>query len=180
MMSRWFAYSALCLLATAATTSAEANDRSVRALMIPASACQIVENTPFEANPFKGPDTINRRTPGTYSVLCPLPINNIEMSGTASDNDITSFRIAYVDGDGNGPATTVEVILRRTDLRTPGSVLTRPVCQWNSNVNGSPGLISAIVPCAHDVLGRNFYTFNVILSTTSDSTQAYFYGIDFP
>ena len=150
--------------------------------MIPASACQIVENTPFEANPFKGPDTINRRTPGSYAVLCPLPINNIEMSGTASDNDITRFRIAYGDEDGREPAGTVEVILRRTDWRTPGSVITRPVCQWNSNVNGSsaPGLKSDIVPCAHDVLSWNFYTFNVILSTTSASTQVYFYGIDFP
>ena len=72
--------------------------------MIPASSCQVIANTPLEKNPFKGNvDAIRRFTPGTYRVVCPLPVNNIEMAGRGTDNDISRFRVTYRDTDGSTP-----------------------------------------------------------------------------
>jgi hypothetical protein len=160
----------------------EANDRSLRALMIPASSCQVDQNRPFEENPFKRPDAIVRFTPGVYEILCPLPVNNIEMSGTGSDNDISRFRVTYRDTDGRGSGAEVLVMLNRTVLLSDGSGLRFvPVCRWSSNTDGpdNEGHTSDVVPCQHDVLSRNFYAFWVILDvTTADEVE--FTGIDFP
>jgi hypothetical protein len=93
---------ALLVGSIAQSSPGQANDRSLRALMIPPSSCQVDENTPFEEDPFKSPDSIARFTSGTYEIICPLPVNNIEMSGRWNDNDISKFRVNYFDFDGPG------------------------------------------------------------------------------
>jgi hypothetical protein len=158
----------------------QANDRSLRALMILPSSCQVDENTPFEEDPFKTPDSIGRFTPGFYEVLCPLPVNNIEMSGTSNDNDISSFRVTYRDEDGLGSGGEVSVTLHRTVLLAGGEIRFVPVCSWSSNADGPDeiGHTSAVISCEHDVRSQNFYVFTVVLDRTT--AEVNFYGIDFP
>jgi hypothetical protein len=167
----------------------QANDRSLRALMIPASSCQVDGNTPFEEDPFKTPSSIGRFTPGSYEVLCPLPVNNVEMSGMRNDNDISKFRVAYRDTDGSGPAGEVAVFLERTflsgggtltTLSGGGTLTTIPVCSWSSNTDGADETdhTSDVASCEHDVRRRNFYVFVVVLDRTS--AEVNFFGIDFP
>jgi hypothetical protein len=155
----------------------QANDRSLRALMIPPSSCQVDENEPFEDDPFKTPFSVGRFTPGVYTLLCPLPVNNIEMSGTSDDNDISSFRVNYDDQDGLGSGGEVSVILNRTVI-SGGVIRFIPVCRWSSNTDGEPGAMSDVVPCQHDVRSRNFYAFDVVLDRTT--AEVSFFGIDFP
>jgi hypothetical protein len=138
------------------------------------------ENTPFEDDPFKRPDAIVRFTPGFYEVLCPLPVNNIEMSGTGLDNDISSFRVTYRDTDGLGSGGEVSVFLQRAVLLSGGGLRTAPVCSWSSNRDGTDetGHTSDMVPCNHDVRSRDFYVFVVVLDRTTAEVE--FTGIDFP
>jgi hypothetical protein len=174
------AVAALLVSGLAHSSPGQANDRSLRALMIPASSCQVDGNTPFEEDPFKTPSSIGRFTPGSYEVLCPLPVNNVEMSGTRKDNDISKFRVAYRDTDGLGPAGEVAVFLERTFLSGGGSLTTVPVCSWSSNTDGADetDYTSDVASCEHDVRRRNFYVFVVVLDRTS--AEVNFFGIDFP
>jgi hypothetical protein len=182
MMSRTRCIVAALLVGGLAYPSpGQANDRSLRAVMIPASSCQVIEDTPLEGNPFKEQvDAISRLTPGTYRVVCPLPVNNIEMAGRRNDNDISRFRVTYRDTDGLDPAGEVLVFLQRISLAGDGSLTIDFLCDWSSNMDGSDeiGYTSDVVPCAHDVSPRSFYVFQVILSRTS--ADVYFIGIDFP
>jgi hypothetical protein len=162
----------------------QANDRSLRALTVPASSCQEDENSPFE-DPFKTPDSIGRFTPGFYEILCPLPINNIEMSGTGFDNDISRFRVTYRDTDGVGIGGEISVSLQRAII-SPDASSSGPVCAtWSSNTNGPDERVSVrdVAPCRHDVRSnsgatQSFYFFVVILERTT--AELNFFGIDFP
>jgi hypothetical protein len=159
----------------------QANDRSLRALTVPASSCQVDENGPFEDDPFKTPDSIGRFTPVFYEILCPLPINNIEMSGTGFDNDITSFRVTYRDTDGAGIGGEISVSLDRAII-SPEFTSSGPVCRtWSSNTDGPDERIALrdVAPCRHDIRSnggevQSFYFFTVILEVTS--AQVDFFG----
>jgi hypothetical protein len=148
--------------------------------MIPPSACQVDGNEPFEEDPFKIRGSITRFTPGFYEVLCPLSVNNIEMSGRSNDNDLSSFRVTYRDQDGLGSGGEVSVTLHRTVLLPGGGIRFVPVCSWSSNTDGDDqlGATSDVVPCEHDVHRQNFYAFTVVLDRTT--AEVSFYGIDFP
>ena len=103
------AAAALVLAATASAT-AEANDRSVRAVMIPPMACQPSRNSGAEL----ALTSWIARAGASADLVCPVPFNNIELGTTSSDNDMTSFRIHYSDSDGTGDASTVSVSRRRS------------------------------------------------------------------
>jgi hypothetical protein len=67
MTNRGAAAAAMVLSALGVTT-AEANDRDIRSIMLSATACQVDRNSPFEADPFKGPESISRFTRGSYTL----------------------------------------------------------------------------------------------------------------
>src|SRR5262245_54365151 len=78
---------------------AHANDRDLRGTPVPATACIVTF----------GDDVPQPEREGWFSVenqqvnlRCPLPVNNIELSSTSNDNDISKFRVHYRDGDGFG------------------------------------------------------------------------------
>lgn len=174
------------LLSATLVSPTQASDRSVRGVMIPPSSCQ-----PY---PQAGPDCIIPRgqlrgyltgnawtifpTDCQFVLVCPLPINNIELGGMATDNDISKFRVHFRD-----PNPGSQVIARLIKSQVSGGTFI------SSSVCG--GLVSAAtttpttttVSCPHDVAGAGtFYHFEVILigAGTSSIETPSFYGIDFP
>ncbi len=162
------------ILSTVIAATAEANDRSMRGLMIPASACQLTGTDSATLNVSLGWFV---RNGGFAQIMCPLPINHIELGATSTDNDISKFRIHYIDSDALGTASVVKVEFGRY---TSVPIGTTVVCRQElapATVNAT----STIVPCAHDVMsGGMFYAFVVTLKAATTNGYAYFLGIDFP
>lgn len=159
-------------LSVAIDTAAEANDRSVRAVMIPAMACQPLPGSGAELNI---PHWVARA--GASAVLvCPVQFNNIELGTTSADNDITSFRVHYDDSDGSGSANAVAV-----DFYQYGGSLKTPTVLCSATLTPSTtALTSTTVPCVHDVASSGkFYGFLVRL-TSAPNGVVFFRGIDFP
>ena len=165
------AAAALVLAATASAT-AEANDRSVQALMIPPMACQPIRNSGAELVL----TSWIARAGASTDLVCPVPFNNIELGTTSSDNDMTSFRIHYSDSDGAGAASTVSVSLYRFDN---SSFSVRFLCSANLAPQ-TTGLTATTVPCVQDVAPRStFHAFLVQLASPVNGIVT-FRGIDFP
>lgn len=160
------------LLSTLFVTATQANDRSLRAITIPVAGCQPSWDSAGGLIIYSwGVGS------GQYAqILCPLPINNIELGTAAVDNDITKFRVHYRDSDGLGTGSRVSVAFYRT---TSSPFSFNVICSQNlSTTIGT--LTSTTVTCAHDVTGGGaFYGFSVEM-ITSAGTAAEFMGIDFP
>ena len=165
------AAAALVLAATASAT-ANANDRSVQAVMIPPMACQPIRNAGAEL----ALTSWIARAGASAELVCPVPFNNIELGTTASDNDLTSFRIHYSDSDGAGAASKVSVSLYRFDN---SSFSVRFLCSANLAPQ-TTGLTATTVPCVQDVAPRStFHAFLVQLASPVNGIVT-FRGIDFP
>jgi hypothetical protein len=182
---------AIAALAASLPGLAQANDRDLRATTIPAQACQVTN-----VNGSGGTDRFDafgllvelyNPTPGLLyevTLLCPLPLNAIDLGGTSNDNDISNFSVHHMDGDGRGE--NVDISIDLMELRTvSGAVEGRTRCFWRSSVNGPGSTAAAIgnMPCAVDLLGVGFYVFQVVvkgLSRNDDSREAWFTGIRFP
>jgi hypothetical protein len=87
---------------TAGPAPARANDRDLLGTTVPPPACLVAENygVPYPAPnggyfAVYGPERYIRLT-------CPLPINNVDLSGKTDDNDMSKARVYYRDGDGYG------------------------------------------------------------------------------
>jgi hypothetical protein len=116
---------------------------------------------------------------------CPLPLNNVELSSSSNDNEISKIRVTYIDNDGLSPGAGVVVRLQQT-TPTPTFFNMTTVCEWFSDTNGtgSTGGATSTFACPHKLVNGAVYWFEVVLalgiSTTTPVLWAYLFGIDFP
>jgi hypothetical protein len=171
------------LLATLASLApALASDRDPRGTPIPAAACVEFRRSPalteeaWKAGYFEVTGDAK-----DLELHCPWPVNNVELSGTTDDNDLTSMRVHYKDSDGFGAGAAVQVVLAKTFVDASGVTRTQAVCFWQSNAYGTGATTSArsTRACAHDVAAGAFYTLDVLLQSRTGQT-AQFLGVDFP
>src|SRR5687768_7913544 len=152
---------------------APANDRDLRVPPVPAASCTAEDG---DGQWTHGAFVLGGRLPPGSGDLrprdqwlrCPLPVDNAPGSDRSPDDDITSFRVLYHDADGLGADTYVQVALYQTTLLLPsGTLHSRPVCLWNSNIDGTgaTGHAQAAAACAHDIAAGAFYHFEVQLHT---------------
>lgn len=116
---------------------------------------------------------------GAYVTLhCPLPLNNVDLSGTTSDDDLSKIRVHYRDGDGVGTDGLSEVRLVRTVI---GGATTQ-VCRWSSNADGtgSGSATRSTKACAHDLGDGAFYHLDASLRSGTSGPALDFAGVDFP
>jgi hypothetical protein len=153
--------------------AARANDRDVRATMIPATSCQLYNGSAFLSNyswfllGYIGNQAF---------LLCPVTFNNIDLSGTSNDNDLTKFRVHYRNKGGE-----MRVFLDRVEHFGTTS-RSQSVCgAILPSTTSSVEYTSTVIQCPHDIgSGNNFYSFLVRMdSNFTDSVQR-FVGIDFP
>lgn len=163
---------AVVFLSIALMPLAQANDRSVRGIMIPVASCQPDWETAGGLILYSW-----QVSSGQYAhLLCPMPINNIELGGEATDNDMSKFRVHYRDSDGMGTASRITVSFYKT-TSSPFSFV--GICN-RTLATTSTTMTSTVVPCAHDLAaGGAFYGFSVEM-VTSPGTTVEFMGIDFP
>ena len=187
-----YALAALTCAACLIGGGAQANDRDLLGTPVPAASCVKYYADNAEGGALNSGRRQRRSwyngvfalrggvgTPGQdykdFRLHCGLAVNQVEISNlTSNDNDITSFRVLYRDGDGRGAATVVEVTLYKMTALSSGEVQSTPVCQWSSNTSGTgaTGYIRATVPCAHDIPVGAFYHFDVRLFTTAIATRS--------
>jgi hypothetical protein len=177
----------MAVIACLMPTSTRANDRDLRATPVPAAACIQYSSSGFLGgfggwNRFSSVFQIKSSGNGEVDLTlrCPLPVNNVELSGTTNDNDMTSFRLHYLDTDGVGDNARLLVRLVRASPTIPNWVEGR-VCEWSSNTVALDGRV--VVDCPHDFESDTFYYFDVNLrvrGSTPSNTFVKFWGIDFP
>lgn len=173
-MKKLLATSALAaILAAGTATTTQANDRSLKATMIPASACTLAPGS--SAQLLFGVWTASA---GEVVIECPLPLNNIEMGTTGTDNDISKFRIHYQDSDAAASSVLMNVSLYKITAVPRSNSL---VCQADLAPT-TTSFTTTTVPCVHDVAsGGAFYTFRIsMLVSPNSGNSASFIGIDFP
>jgi hypothetical protein len=163
---------------------ARANDRDLLGTTVPPPACLVAENygVPYPAPnggyfAVYGPERYIRLT-------CPLPINNVDLSGKTDDNDMSKARVYYRDGDGYGLQAGITLALIRSEVAN-GARLGTIICTWDSNKDGAPTSAPTTdeIPCVHDLSGNGLYYFELRLETggqASGQTGVEFIGIDFP
>jgi hypothetical protein len=184
--------SAAATIMTLLPSYAKANDRDVRATVINPHSCSIDLSTPDLTDPVQADGFVGTSYPeaGQTSrvsvVLCPLPLNNIDLGGTTNDNDMSSFSVLYRDFDGLGERAGLAVAFHRNTVNAQGDLVSLFVCMWQSNINGSTTASSswkrATVPCAVDLSPVDTYHFTVTMQASTDTLAfaAAFGGIRFP
>jgi hypothetical protein len=186
------AAAAALVTALLASGPAEANDRDLKALQLGAGSCEtrLAGLTTAGIVQISGLQGGDEAPPGGAGIgfPCQLPLNNVDLGGTTNDNDISSFSVYYKDGDGLGTGKRVEVILRSVALQN-GAPVSRALCSWSSNTNGTgtTGWAVSNHPCTVDLAATTFYWFEVAVRTfrrvvegASASEEAGFMGIRFP
>jgi hypothetical protein len=162
---------------------AVANDLTLKATHIPASACGFEAGGTYNADLNLGYGVVG--VPGFRGSLdCALPIYGVDLGRKAKDgHDMTSFTVHYKDVDGSGTGAGVQVALVESKVVGGQQQTTRPVCTWDSNRVAATGP-SADQPCALDLAATSFYTFVVSVYNDLDGDRlviaAEFYGIRFP
>jgi hypothetical protein len=171
------------LAAGLAPAPARANDRDLRGTTVPPPACHVTDNygVPYPA-PNGGYFAVYG--PARYIRLsCPLPINNVDLSGKTDDNDMSKLRVYYRDGDGYSTEATLTLSLSRQYV-ADGRIRYEGVCVWNSDRDGAPTSAATTdeIPCVHDLGGEGVYWFDLRLETGTAPGQAgvEFMGFDFP
>ncbi len=177
-----------CLLALAVALAgslpgqATANDLTLKATHIPATACAFSDGGTYNAGLKNGYGVVG--VPGFRGTLfCALPLYGVDLGRKANDgDDMTSFTVYYKDVDGSGTGAGVLVELVESKV-VGGQQQTRLVCTWDSNRVAATGP-SADQPCALDLAATSFYTFEVSVYNDLDGDllviSAEFYGIRFP
>jgi len=177
-----------CLLAPAAVLlgslpwQAMANDLTLKATHIPASACGFEFGGTYNAGLKNGYGVVG--VPGFRGSLdCALPLYGVDLGRKDKPgDDMTSFTVYYKDVDGSGTGAGVLVELVESKV-VSGQQQTRLVCKWDSNRVAATGP-SADQPCALDLAATSFYTFEVSVYNDLDGDRlviaAEFYGIRFP
>ena len=170
--------------ASLAPAPVRANDRDLLGTTVPAPACYVADNYGV-INPTPNGGYFSVSGPDHYLRLtCPLPLNNVDLSGKTDDNDMSKFRVYYSDGDGYGTAATLTLALIRTDIAN-GVTRFTVVCTWDSNKDVAPTSAATTdeIPCVHDLSGNALYYFELRLENGSGATGqtiVKFMGFDFP
>lgn len=175
------------VLLTAHPASAATNDRELRAVTIPPSACAVASSTVPTGGTFRlnsGWDLLLPIFQAGSAVLdCPLPVSNVKLSAATGSVKMGKFRVRYLDSDARGGRVTISVALFADRITTTGNVPSL-VCSWNSNAadNGSTLATAATQNCAFTLQPDTIYFFQVVLNAASPFTgvRAVFYGITFP
>lgn len=168
------------ILVSAATVAglapaANANDRSLRATMIPAGACWVPGPPIYRASLFRW-EAAN----GSGLVLCPLLLNNIELGDKGDDNDMSKFRVFYRDSDGAGDNARVTVDFYKAKLTNAGMEETI-ICSAGTLNSLTSSDTSITIPCQHDIDDDGaFYLFRINLASGGSDYRSDFIGIDFP
>jgi hypothetical protein len=183
----WLAAIPPAMLAGLAPAPAQANDRDPRGTPVPAAACEEYQRSGFTPSAWvvgfwalQGPGKELR-------LHCPLPLNNVDLSGTTNDNDLSKIRVLYQDSDGFGDGFTLQMGLNKAAISPtgPGGMLVTTVCSWNSDTDGTGATTGATATkaCVHDLAATAAYSVDVLLKTkagASASGTVSFLGIDFP
>jgi hypothetical protein len=170
-------------LAAATAGAAVANDKEVRALTIPASACILqVGGSATLSGSFWS--QAQAASPSSSSFLyCPLPLSNIRIGGTSATK-ISKFRVTYLDSDSDQAGPNVDVTLEVAKTDAAGILTISRPCSFTNTASGNPSVIwtRATKICNVTLQAGTFYSFNVILKTGTPfgTTSASFAGIDFP
>ncbi|MGD9507623.1 MAG: hypothetical protein AB7I59_06350 [Geminicoccaceae bacterium] len=172
------------LPAIADVTPAQANDRDLRATMVSGASCTEVARSTFN-NPWTSGDYFAVSSVNQFLKLrCPLPLNQVDLSGTTNDNDISKIRVFYADSDGFGTDAGVAVeLVRITMSARAASPQTTVVGTWSSDTDGTGAVTAAKATkaCVHDLAAEAFYHFTVTLRTgAGGGNAATFVGIGFP
>src|SRR5262245_48645634 len=125
---------AATVLASAST--ALANDRDLRGTPVPAAACIVNDGKAFQQPGLQGWFSVANNV--QLTLRCALPVNNVELSSTSNDNDISKFRVHYRDSNGfdSGTAANVQLVETIVTASILGAQSTI-VCTWNSNTDGT-------------------------------------------
>lgn len=163
---------------------AQANDRDLRATMVSGASCSEAARATYN-NPWTSGDYFAVASANQFLKLrCPLPLNQIDLSGTTNDNDISKIRVFYADSDGFGTDASVTVELVKIAMPTSaGWPETTVVCSWSSDTDGTGAVTTAKATkaCVHDLAAEAFYHFTVTLRTgAKGGNAASFVGISFP
>ena len=159
-----------------------ADDRDLQATPVPPAACAEVSRSGFTGGFRTSTGPIFLAGPNTSLRLhCPLPVNNVEVSGAGNDNDLSKLRVHYRDSDGLSTGVSVTVDLVKAAVTAAGAVEGTTVCSWNSNQDGtgSTSYAKATKACAHDIAAEAFYYFDVRLQVGASGFTS-FVGISFP
>ena len=146
--------------AALAPAPARANDRDLRGTPVPAAACVEYRRSPDLAqDPWKA-GYFALTGVGSLQLRCPWPVNNVDLSGTTDDNDLTKIRVHYRDSDGFGGGAGVQVVLGMTVADASGNARNTAVCMLYSNAHGTGATTTtkATRACAHDLAAGAFYT----------------------
>ena len=173
-MKRLFGvFAALVGASMALAATAHGNDRSLRGVMVTPASCQPYVNAD-RAHFFGNAWTVDEVASTTLS--CPLSLNNIELGGSSSDNDITKFRVHY---QMPNLYNEMYVNLIKSEV-VNGKFVSSVVCG-----GGVP--LTTYFPaeftfsCVHDVAANGvFYNFGIVLKSTYPGRAPSFFGIDFP
>jgi hypothetical protein len=172
-------------LAGLTPAAAQANDRDLRGTTVPAAACiETFGTTSLTENPWLSGYFSLTGANKRLDVRCPLPLNNIDLSGTTNDNDLSKLRVHYRDSDGfaAGGFTGAYVLVALTKVSAnAGATQSTVVCQWLSNSDGTGATTTAVATkaCAHDLAAGAFYQIEVIMQSSAGNTVQ-FLGVDFP
>jgi len=157
---------------------AQANDRDLRATTIPASACQSTAVfSGFLSS--QGNWVASGGSNSFVALVCPLPLNNIDLGGTTDDNDLSKFRVHYRDGDGVGTAAQVALNLYRITVTTTETFSRQFICSFFS-APSTTSYTRTTRSCAHDLVFGSFYVFNIEINAGQNTGDTEFVGIDFP
>lgn len=173
-MKRLFGvYAALVGASVALVTTAHANDRGLRGIMVTPASCQPYVDAD-RAHFFGNAWTVDAVASTTLS--CPLSLNNIELGGSSSDNDITKFRIHY-----HLPFIYNEMYVNLIKSEViNGKFVSSAVCGGRVPLT-TYNPAEYIFSCIHDVAANGvFYNFGIILKSTYPGQTPLFFGIDFP
>lgn len=183
----------LTMLSCLAATAARASDRDLRAITIPATACQEVARSlgtgaiagPYQGGPFGWTLIAPANRPSSLSLVCPLQVSGVRTTATSGAVRMTSFRILYADNDAQNQNVGLSVLLLKTKKSVGAVALTyQTVCQWSSDTDGTESKlwVSSIKACSHTFEVGAFYEFQVNLyaSSPSLSGRVDFGGISFP
>ena len=168
-------YAGLIAVSLGFVTQAHGNDRGVRGIMVAPASCQPyagADRAKFTGNAWTVDEV------ASTTLACPLSLNNVDLGGSSSDNDITKFRIHYqipslaIYGE-------VYVNLIRSEVLN-GKFISSVVCGGRL-IPGTYSPTETTVSCPHDVAGNGvFYDFGIILKSTYPASPPLFFGIDFP
>lgn len=165
--------------AVLAPTSARADNRTLQATPVPASACVEYRRSPGLTADTSTGGFSQLIGEGFVELRCAWPVNNVDPSGTT--NHLTKLRVHYRDSDAFGGGAEVQVVINKVFANSAGQTRLQTVCFWASNGDGTGTTTTAkaTLPCIQDLAAGTFYVADVFMAVVGVHTVQ-FLGVDFP